>query len=162
MLEGKGLLQSWPQRHHLPPNCEQVPSSSPRFPGILNSSHQPGVSQPEISSPEETHGTPETVPVRYTWETQRPGEGRYIRYTAYLGQCTLQAPSHLNGLGLGRAQNAQPIWVLQSTLEPERYRPGKYMLPWAVSNQAWSIRCEHSPHLLVVLIFSVPPSPQHS
>ena len=25
-LEGKGLLQSWPQGWHLPPNCEQVPS----------------------------------------------------------------------------------------------------------------------------------------
>ena len=82
---------------------------------------------------------------------------------AYLGQCTHQAPSHLNGLGLGRAQNAQPIWVLQSTLEPEHYRPGKYMLPWLCQTHCVKpIHCERSPRVLAVLIFSVPPSPQHN
>ena len=81
---------------------------------------------------------------------------------AYLGQCACQAHSHPNGLGLGRAQNAQPIWVLQSTLEPGQYRPGKYMLPWAVSNPVWSVHCEHSLHMLAVLIFTVPLPPQHN
>ena len=72
---------------------------------------------------------------------------------AHLGLCTLQAPSHLSGLDLGREQNTQPTWVLcpcgvhenlsdldiisaksqgligtvplQSTLEPEQFGPGK-------------------------------------
>ena len=32
--------------------------------------------EPEMGSPEETHGTPEMVLSRYTWETERPGPGR--------------------------------------------------------------------------------------
>ena len=36
----------------------------------------PGGSQPEISSPEETHGTPEMVLLWYTWESKQLGPGR--------------------------------------------------------------------------------------
>ena len=67
---------------------------------------------------------------------------------AHLGLCAGQAPSHLSGLDLGRAQNTQPIWVyaLATTQEPERFRPGKYIksrahlgqspfrAPWSLSS----------------------------
>ena len=36
----------------------------------------PGVSQPENSSPEERHGTPGTVLLWLTQETEWPGQGR--------------------------------------------------------------------------------------
>ena len=148
------------------------------------------MSQPEISSQEETHGTPATVPSWHTQKTKQPGPGSCIRCMAHLGLCSLQALGHLSGLDLGREQNAQPISVLchcrvhenlsgldiksaksqgvlgkvslQSTLEPDQCRPGKYTLHWAVANPVWSIHCEHYPHMPVVFVCSVPPSPQHN
>ena len=107
-----------------------------------------GESQPEIGSSEETHGTPGMVTLQHTQETEWPGLGRYIRCVAHLEPCAGQAPSHLSGLDLGRAQNTQPIWVyaLATTQEPERFRPGKYIksrahlgqspfrAPWSLSS----------------------------
>ena len=61
--EGEG--QSRPQRRHPPSNCEQAPSDEPRLPEILDSWHPPGGSQPETSSPEDTH----TVQLR--WRSHR-------------------------------------------------------------------------------------------
>ena len=91
--------------------------------------------------------------MRHTWsyalaETEWPGLGRCIRCVAHLEPCAGQAPSHLSGLDLGRAQNTQPIWVyaLATTQEPERFRPGKYIksrahlgqspfrAPWSLSS----------------------------
>ena len=106
--EGKGLLQSWLQR---PPNCDQAPSCKTCLPGNLEVWRLPGVSQPEISSPEETHGTPETVLSWHTGETEWTGLGRWLRYMAQLGQGARQAPVHLSCSDLKRAQNAQPIQV---------------------------------------------------
>ena len=64
--EGKGLLQSQPQRPHLPPNGEQAASCQPCPPGIVDGLRWPEESQSEISSPEETYGTPEVVPSQCT------------------------------------------------------------------------------------------------
>ena len=41
-----------------------------------DSGHLPGGSQTEISSPEETHDTPETVLPLHTKKTKRLGQGR--------------------------------------------------------------------------------------
>ena len=95
-LEGKGPLQSQPQRLHLLPNCEKAVSCYLHLPGILDSSHWLGVSQTEISSPKETHGTPGTVPSWGTQETKWLGPGRCIRHTAHLGQCIHQASGRLS------------------------------------------------------------------
>ena len=53
-----GRGQSWPQRGILHQTASRL-RCSPRFLGILDGRHLPVGSQPEISSPEETHGTPE-------------------------------------------------------------------------------------------------------
>ena len=72
--------QSWkgaivaPERHHLP-NCKQA-SLLTKTSWDLDSRHPPGGSQPEISSPEETHSTPEKVSQLYTQKTKRQGQGR--------------------------------------------------------------------------------------
>ena len=58
----------------------------------------PGVSQPEISSPEESHSIPETVLLQHTRETKQSGQGRRLRIKAHPGQCAHQAPSHLGEL----------------------------------------------------------------
>ena len=154
---------------------------------MLDSWHLPRMSQLEINSPEETEGTPGIVLPQCTWETERPGPGKWIRCMAHLGQCTQQAPGCLSCLDLGRAQNARPPWVcapaenlrtwaaqtwevherhsplrrvpLKSTLEPEKCKLRKYTLPWAVANSLQSIHCKHSPHMPVVFVCSVPTSP---
>ena len=119
--EGKGLLQSWPQKLHLPPNCEHAASSEPYLPRILGGSYM-----------KQCHSLRSAL--------QR-------RYTAHLGLCLCDTPrkpsgwdqgcasdtrptwdgalttKSLSGLNLGREQNTQPIW--QSTWEPEQSRPGK-------------------------------------
>jgi len=51
---------------------------------------------------------------------------------------------------------------LKSNLEPEQCRPGKHTPPWAGANPVWSRHCEHSPHMPVIFICSVPPSTQHN
>lgn len=60
--EDKESLQSQLQRLHLQPSCEWTASHYTHLPGILDGSDLPRVSQPEISSPEETHNPPATVP----------------------------------------------------------------------------------------------------
>ena len=118
-------MQSQPPRPHLSPNCEQAASCEPHLFGILDRSHLPGVLQPEISSSEETHGTPGKVPSWSTQETIRLGLGKCIRHTAHLGQCTRQAPGAVwtwEGHKRHRPSGSVPLW---STQEPERLRPGK-------------------------------------
>ena len=66
--EDKRLLQSQPQRLHLP-NCELTASCYQHLPGILDGSYLLGVLQPETSFPEEMHSPPGTVPL---WCTQGP------------------------------------------------------------------------------------------
>ena len=110
-LECKGLLQSWPQRLHFSPNCEQAVSRSPYLPWILDSSHWQGMSQPETSSPEETHSTPRIVPSSRSREIEQLGLGKCIRCMAHPGQCAHQAPGCQSCLDLGKAQNAQHTWV---------------------------------------------------
>ena len=68
----------------------------------------PGMSRPEISSPEEAHGTPWTVPSQHTWEIERLGPGRCVRSMVHLRQWARQVPGHLSGLNLGKAPDAQP------------------------------------------------------
>ena len=110
-----------------------------------------------------THGPPGTVLLPSTW-------------------------SHgLLGPGKGMIHTAHPRSVpLRSTQEPEWLRPGKYTkcrvhlgqcpcrTPWRMSsvdpgstchlrprpNPVWSIHCEHSPHMPVVFVCSVPPHQQ--
>ena len=147
----------------------------------------PGGSQPEISSPEETRGTHETALLRRTQETKWLGLGRCLRCTAHLGQCAHKEPGRLSSSDPGRAQNVCPTESvpLQSTQEPEpeQLRPGKCMQPrahigqfpyretWSLSSVDWkSTRamswgkpsvaryCEHSPHMPVIFVSSVPPS----
>ena len=65
---------------------------------------------------------------RHSEETQRPRPGRLPRHTAFLGQCTCQAPDHLSCSNLGRGQNACPTGSvpLRNTRESEWLRPGKF------------------------------------
>ena len=62
--EGKGLLQSQPQRLNFLPNCEQAACCKPRLPGILGGSNQPGpgMSEPEISTLKEIYSIAGAVP----------------------------------------------------------------------------------------------------
>ena len=53
-----------------------------------------------------------------TLQTECPGQGRCIRCTARLGQYVHQALGHLSGSDLGKAQNAQPIWVFALVEHP--------------------------------------------
>ena len=105
--------------------------------------------------------------------------------------CTRQTPGHLSCLYLRRAEytgptESVPLW---NTLEPEPewLRPGKYTQPrasfrqfpaeqpwawgvetgkahtlWAGANPVWPRHCEHSPHMPVIFVCSVSPSPQHN
>ena len=107
--------------------------------GILNSWHLPGGWQPEISSPEETHSTPEMMLSRHTQETERLGPGRWLRCTSLLGQCVHQVPGLLSRSDLGRAQNSCPTESvpLQSAPEPEpeQHRPSsKNLLKFYIKN----------------------------
>ena len=79
-----------------------------------------------MGSPEETHGTPETILSRHTWETVA-GTGEVIKMHGSLGQCACQSPGHPSCLDLGRAQNMCPTESvpLRSSWEPEPLRPGK-------------------------------------
>ena len=57
------------------------------------------------------------------------GTREVTRCTAYLRQCTRQAPGHLSCSDLGKAQNtcltkSVPLWSTQEP-EPEQLRPGK-------------------------------------
>ena len=47
-------------------------------------------SQLEISSPEETHSTPEMVLSWHTQEMEQLGRGEVIKCMAHLGQCVHQ------------------------------------------------------------------------
>ena len=105
------------------------------------------------------------------------------------GIVCLPTPGHLSSSDLGRAHNAGPTESvpLWSTLEPEpeQLRPGKYMQPRAYFGQfpyraTWKLRSvdqesthtvsggkpivdqtlKHSPHMSVIFVCSVPPSPQ--
>ena len=132
-LEGEG--QSQLQRWHPLTNCEQAPSYQRSLPAILDGWHLPGGSQSEISSPEETHGTPEMVLPLHTRETEGLGRGgdkthhppkeRAItkhlvtwaartwekhKMQAQLSLCLCGIPENLNrsGLDLGSARNPGP------------------------------------------------------
>ena len=66
------------ERHHLP-NCKQaflLTKTSWDFGRLHRRTHPPGGSQPEISSPEETHGTSEKALWLYTQKTEQVGRGR--------------------------------------------------------------------------------------
>ena len=116
--------------------------------------HLPGGSQPEISSPEETHGTLEMVLLLCTQETEHLGRGGGNKmHCPIWGECACQAPSFLSCEGLGRAQNtgwtkSVPLWNIQEP-EPEWLRPGKCIqagagfrefpcrATWSVSSIDW-------------------------
>ena len=157
---------------------------------FLDGWHLPGGSQPEVSSSEETHSTPEIVS-QHTQEAERAGPATWLRCTVPLGQCARQAPGHLSCLDQGRAQNtcsteSVPLRhtrephpssldlgsaknpgpaldsALQNTLQPEQCRPRKHTLLWAGANPVWSIYCEHFPHTPAIFVCGVPPSPHHN
>ena len=100
---------------------DNIPYQTANLPGILDGWHLPGGSQPEISSPEETYGTPGAAALPLcTQETVGWDPGNDKMYCT-CGECTLQAPSCLSCSDLGRAQNtgptkSVPLW---STQEPE-------------------------------------------
>ena len=73
--EGKGLLQSQPQRRHLPATVSSLPAADQVFLRSRMVDIHRG-SQPEISGPEETYGTPETVLSWRTRETEQLEPGR--------------------------------------------------------------------------------------
>ena len=81
--QGKGLLQSQPQRQHLPPNCEQSPSCQPHLPGILDGIHQ------ECRS--------------LTSAPQR-------RHVAHLKWCSHDAPRKPSGQDQGGDKDARLSW----------------------------------------------------
>ena len=90
--------------------------------------------QPEISSPEETHGTLEMVcplPARNSSGWDQGGDKTHRTR----GECAHQAPGCLGCSDLGRAQNAGPtesvpLWSSQEP-ELEWLRPGKCTQPRA-------------------------------
>ena len=120
------------------------------------------------------------------------GTREVIRHTTHLGQRTPQAPDCLSCSELERAQNSgptesvplwstpepKPEWLrpgkcmqlrahfrtvpLQSNLEPEQCRLGKHTPLWDGANPVWPRHCEHSPHMPVIFLCSIPPSPQHT
>ena len=99
--------------------------------------------------------------------TQSPGlhgPGKSTKRTAHMGLCPCGIPENLSGLHLVSAWNAGPLGTgpLQSTLDPGQCGPGKCMPLWAVENPVWSIHCEQSPHMTVVFVCSIHPSPRHN
>ena len=98
---------------------------------MLNSWHLPGGFQPEISSPEEAHGTPEMMHSPSTWAAELPGPWKGTK-------CT---PNR--------------IFALWSTWEPEskQLRPGKCTkwragfgqypcrATWSLSSVDWESTC---------------------
>ena len=78
------------------------------------------------------HGPTGTVCSPSTGLTELLGPGKGTKKHAQLSLCPCGVPENLNlsGLDLGSAQNAGPALdsALQSTLEPEQFRPGKHML----------------------------------
>ena len=81
-------------------------------------------------------------------ETERLGRGRRKTPRPPWGECAPQAPGHLSGWNLGRAQNAGPtesvpLWSTREP-EPKRLRPGNCTHPRARSRQfpcraTWSL-----------------------
>ena len=69
----KGAIAA-PERHHLP-TCKQA-SLLTKTSWDSGWSYPLGGSQPEISSPEETHGTPKEVRLFYTQKTEQQGQRR--------------------------------------------------------------------------------------
>ena len=59
--------------------------------------------------PEETYGTPGTVPLWHTPETRRPGLGRCIRCTTHLRECAHQAPGYLKAWTWGGHKTHSPL-----------------------------------------------------
>ena len=99
------------------------------LPGILNGWQLPGLSQPEISIPDETHSTPGTVLSWCTWEPEWWGPGIWVRCTAHMGECACQTlvPWAVRTRE-GHRMHSQPRPVpWQSSQEPERLRSGKCM-----------------------------------
>ena len=92
----------------------------------------------------------------------RPGTG--TKGTAHPGLCACRVPENLSGSDLGSTRNTGPTRdsALSEHLESKQCRAGKHALPWAVTNPVWSVHCKCSPHMLAVLVCSLPLSPQHS
>jgi len=110
-----------------------------------------------MSSPEETHSTPETALVAHpgNWAA---GNGKVIRCTTHLKQWAHQAPCRLSCSDLRTAQNAGqtesgPLWNTREP-EPEKLRPGKCMqpraclgeFPWRVTSSLSSVDQESTHH----------------
>ena len=85
-------------------------------------------SQPEVRSPEETHGTPEKAVYP---ENRAAGAGEAISHS----DCAHQAPGHLSCSDLGRGRNTGPTESAPLGTAcvpgPEWLRPGKCILPRA-------------------------------
>ena len=100
--KGKGLLQSWPQRWHLPSNLTSTPKM------VLS-----GVPR-KLSSQDQgmfkRHSSHRTVrsPSTQLLELLRPGKDR--KCIAQPGLCPCRAPENLSSLDLGSAWNAVPTW----------------------------------------------------
>ena len=147
-LEGKGLLQSGPQRLASSTKLSRLPATNHVFLGSwMVDICQEGRSL-RLAPPEETHSTPEEVLLQCTQETKWPRWGRQLRHMIHLGQCTCQTPiawaaqtweghkthtqpglcpcrvsKNMSGLDLGSAWNAGP--ALDSS-------PAEHAGVWAV------------------------------
>ena len=144
--EGKGLLQSRPQKLHLPPNCEQAASSKLHLPRILGSSYMkqchslrlalqrrhtthlglwlcghPGNQVAGTRVVHQIHSPPGTVHLPSTQSPEWLGPGKGAKHTAHLGLCHGRAPENLSSLDLGSAQNAGPTWDTALAEHPEAW-----------------------------------------
>ena len=82
--EGEGLLQSRPQKLHLPPNCEHAASSEPHLPRILGGSYM-----------KQCHSLRSAL---------------HRRHTAHLGLCLYDTPRKPSGWDQGCASDTRPTW----------------------------------------------------
>ena len=69
----------------------------------------------------------------------------------------------MSDLDLGNAQKLRYTWNSALAEHPEASAVWTWEVhtPWVAANPVWSIHSEHSPHMPVVFVCSVPPSPQH-
>ena len=137
---GRGKGQTLPQRRHPYQTANRPPVSNQRRPEILDGRHQPRGSQPEISFPKQTQGTPD-------WRTRKlrlgcggegaPHPGRVRQSSSWLpellgrGRHKTQAQSSLCFCGGPENWNRtqRRARSLQSSREPEQCRRGKAHTP---------------------------------
>ena len=86
--------------------------------------------------------------------------GKFTKWTVHLGLFPWEAPKNLNYLYLGSAHSAGPTWDSALAEHSRACGPGKYTPPWAVANPVWLSHWEHSPHMPVLSVSSVSPSPK--